>query len=240
VYSISGNLAVAGPKIDSPLIEHWDGTNWSIVACPNPGGASLTSVIALTASDAWAVGRYVTASNTAASLILKWDGVTWMRVQTPNPSNGAALYTLNDVAATSNNNAWAVGTDTQGSLALHWNGRSWQTAKVPGAQAGHLYRLYSVSAATPNAVWAAGATFNERSGKSATLMLHWSGRSWYVVRTPRPATLVGGTDELLSVSAGSGTSAWAVGSHGSRTSFTNSYPLTIGWNGTKWRAVPSP
>ena len=49
------------------LIEHWDGTAWSIVPGPNPGTADnyygtitneLYGVPAVSASDVWAVGMY--------------------------------------------------------------------------------------------------------------------------------------------------------------------------------------
>ncbi len=40
------------------LIEHWNGSSWSAIPSPNPGGQSqgLSSVAAVSASDVWAVG----------------------------------------------------------------------------------------------------------------------------------------------------------------------------------------
>src|SRR5687768_16944581 len=39
------------------LIEHWDGTQWSVVPSPNPtGGVELYGVSAAASDDVWAVG----------------------------------------------------------------------------------------------------------------------------------------------------------------------------------------
>jgi len=45
--------------IPSTLIEHWDGTSWSIVASPSPGSAATLSGAAAdpASGQAWAVGN---------------------------------------------------------------------------------------------------------------------------------------------------------------------------------------
>jgi hypothetical protein len=43
--------------IPSPLIEHWDGTSWTVVAAPSTGVSSLAAVAAATTGPAWAVGN---------------------------------------------------------------------------------------------------------------------------------------------------------------------------------------
>ena len=47
---------------DRTLIEHWNGTVWKVVPSPNLGGPSneniLAGVVATSASNAWAVGKY--------------------------------------------------------------------------------------------------------------------------------------------------------------------------------------
>lgn len=90
------------------LVEHWNGTAWTQVASPNPGGSfgdGLSGVAAVSSSNAWAVGSY---SNGAApqTLILHWNGTAWKHVTSPNltPPNF-----LSAVAASSATNVWAVG-----------------------------------------------------------------------------------------------------------------------------------
>jgi hypothetical protein len=38
------------------LIEHWDGSNWSIVGSPGSASWQLNGVAAVSANDVWAVG----------------------------------------------------------------------------------------------------------------------------------------------------------------------------------------
>lgn len=91
------------------LIEHWNGTKWSIVSSPTPGsGAGLFSVSAVSASDIWAVGNYGDPSlNAFQTLIERWDGSKWSVVSSPNGSLKDSR--LSGVSAGSSNNVWTVG-----------------------------------------------------------------------------------------------------------------------------------
>src|SRR5947207_12733994 len=53
------------------LIEHWDGTRWTIVPSPNVGTdvAYLFKVSAVSANDIWAIG-----TRNARTLAIHWDG----------------------------------------------------------------------------------------------------------------------------------------------------------------------
>ncbi len=77
------------------LIEHWNGTDWSIVSSPSPGtGAALYGVTASSATDVWAVGSYTpTGSSTAQTLTLNWNGTAWSTVTSPNASSGSSVLT---------------------------------------------------------------------------------------------------------------------------------------------------
>jgi hypothetical protein len=75
---------------------HWNGTTWTTVTTPNPGGTSpssgvniLTAVSARTASDAWAVGYFTSTPaggepNPDQTLILHWNGKSWTHATSPN------------------------------------------------------------------------------------------------------------------------------------------------------------
>jgi hypothetical protein len=91
----------AATYTSSTLIEHWNGTKWSIVPSPSPGsGAALTGVTTSNASNnVWAVGYYTpTGSSTAQTLTLNWNGSTWNKVASPNGSTGSSV--LASVATT--------------------------------------------------------------------------------------------------------------------------------------------
>src|SRR5438270_5385362 len=96
------------------LIDHWDGTTWSLISSPNPGANlnRLYGVTAISANDVWAVG----------SSILHWDGSSWSVVPSPNFGGFRA------VSAVSANDVWAVGAQNFGvvqSFIGHWNGSTW-------------------------------------------------------------------------------------------------------------------
>ena len=168
-----------GSEFDT-LILHWDGSAWTQVPSPNPGGALgsyLNSVSALSATDAWAVGR---AYDTP--LILHWDGSAWTQVAAPG-----GLVDLNGVVAVSATDAFAVG-NTFGGLdraaMLHWDGSRW-TKTHQGASSGraskrgHSQDLNAVSATSASDVWAVGTSTTYRHGiPSAPLLLHFDGSSW--------------------------------------------------------------
>ncbi len=95
----SFNAAVSGSG--QTLIEHYNGTKWSIVPSPSPGtNATLTGVTTSNASNnVWAVGYYTPAgSSTAQTLTLNWNGSTWNTVASPNGSSGSSV--LSSVATT--------------------------------------------------------------------------------------------------------------------------------------------
>src|SRR5437879_4702763 len=82
------------------LIEHWNGTQWSVVSSPQPNGwtSDLVGVAAISSNDVWAVGSYVTTTSTFI-LIEHWDGTQWSIVSSPNP--GAYRNNLNGIIAIS-------------------------------------------------------------------------------------------------------------------------------------------
>ena len=68
-----------GSPIDTATA-HWTGTAWSIVASPSPSATGrnlLSSVSAVSPSNAWAVGGYPNGSNVQTTLILHWNGKSW-------------------------------------------------------------------------------------------------------------------------------------------------------------------
>jgi hypothetical protein len=105
------------------LIEHWDGTAWTIVDSPSPGSEYnfLSGLHALSANDIWAVGSYWL--GTYRTLTLHWNGSGWSVVPSPNP--GSVENQLFGVAAVAPSDAWAVGYRYSGppsaNLVLHYN-----------------------------------------------------------------------------------------------------------------------
>jgi hypothetical protein len=85
----------------STLIEHFDGTSWSIVPSPSPGNfTGLSSVTTSSAANSvWAVGCDETPGTaTFQTLTEHWDGTAWSVV--PSPNAGSTTTCLSGVATT--------------------------------------------------------------------------------------------------------------------------------------------
>src|SRR5262249_5938891 len=55
-----------------PLIEHWDGTSWSVVSSPKlKQDGALNAVTAISTNNVWAVGFF---DNFQGDLVEHWDG----------------------------------------------------------------------------------------------------------------------------------------------------------------------
>jgi hypothetical protein len=96
-----------------PVVEHWNGTGWSIVASPSfPEGAFLRDVSARGPGDVWAAGLTFTGDTAAVHpLTLHWDGAAWTATGTV-PVASSDLLSVS--ARAGNDTVWAVGTTYPG------------------------------------------------------------------------------------------------------------------------------
>jgi hypothetical protein len=205
-FSLNPN--VLGVTDEATLVEHWNGTSWSIVTSPNVAnqGDQLTGIAAASASDIWAVGISA-AGGIQSTLTEHWNGSSWSVVTSPNTAAEDNL--LSGVTVVSSNDVWAVGTGDSpdygsGSIpiALHWNGASWSIVGASSPSGGGGDRFDAAVALRTNDVWAVGSTLG------ASLTEQWDGSFWHVVSSPTPPT---GAD-LVSASAAGVTDIWAVAS----------------------------
>src|SRR6266536_3281265 len=224
------------------LVQHWDGTSWSIVSPASFPGV-LYGVVALGPNDVWAVG---TENYPGRGLIEHWDGTTW----TATYLRFAAL--LRGVAAVGPRDIWAVGQrygrsnpfgDT--TLTLHFNGRVWSVVPSPSPLSGNSTDqnwLTSVSALAANDVWAVGRDGNHDGGPlDQTLVEHWNGARWTVVPSPNPGGASNDND-LWGVAAVAPGDVWAVGGVGAFLNPQFSTPLALRWDGSSWTqtGIPAP
>ncbi len=234
-----GGTDQSGPPYRS-LVEHWDGTSWSIVSPASFPGV-LYGVVALGPNDVWAVG---TENYPGRGLIEHWDGTTW----TATYLRFAAL--LRGLAAVGPRQIWAVGqrygrTDPFGdtTLTMRFNGSAWSRVPSPNPLSGNSSDqnwLTSVSAVAASDVWAVGRDGNHDGGPlDQTLTEHWDGARWTIVPSPDP----GGSsqdNDLWGVAAVATGDVWAVGGVGSFLSPAGSAPLAMHWDGSSWTQVSVP
>src|SRR5262249_39614478 len=132
----------AANYVRSTLVEHWNGTAWSIVSSPNSGGYDyLSSVAVVSSTDVWAVGSTAADDNSPSqTLVEHWNGTAWSVVSSSGP--GTRNNYLAAVAPIAANDVWAVGSyenvinGPYRTLIEHWNGTAWSV--VPSINIGSL------------------------------------------------------------------------------------------------------
>jgi hypothetical protein len=196
-------------NVSQTLIEHWNGSAWTITPSPSPGvhGDVLEGVTAISKNNAWAVGARQD-DFYQVPMAEHWNGSAWTVSTVPNPAGCTGHSYLTDVTAIAADSVWATGwcgsggsTPEQGYL-VRWNGSKWRIAAGYGDIPANT-ELYGVAAPHPHSVWAVG-TF--RAGGGA-LAMHWDGSTWTQQTIGAPQD----TANLKAVAAVTGRRAWAVG-----------------------------
>ncbi len=214
----------------------WGGETWKIVPNPIPDSStnsSLRGVAAVSSHDIWAVGYYVDKkTETYNALIEHWNGAQWRIVASPNPSK----IGLNAVAADRAHDAWAVGFINTGigggTLTEHWNGTSWSVVPSPNPADASSSTFSAVTALSPHNVWAVGSYVN-KSSDQLTLIEHWNGYQWSIVKSPNRPSRPHSANQLRGIAAISANNIWAVG-------ISNDKTLIEHWNGSRWSIIASP
>ena len=131
--------------VDQTLIEHWNGSQWSVVPSPNagPGDNILYGIAALSDTDIWAVGTTVDANDVTHPLAEHYDGTSWSVAPTVDPNGGAnTLYALDAVSSKSVYAVGQTGTSFPShALIEHWNGSAWSQLSSPADAAESLTSL---------------------------------------------------------------------------------------------------
>ena len=198
-----GSYGKNGAQLNQAL--RWNGTKWSLVGTPNPGGTAsaafnvLFGVRCNSSSDCWAVGYYEQ-GGAELNEALHWNGTKWSLFSTPTPAGTVSgdFNNLLDVWCTSTSSCWAVGEYGEfggpGEIifnqALHWNGKKWSYVITPnpgGTAENSASALDAVRCTSATNCWAVG-TYGFVGGPEILQneALHWNGNSWSQVTTPNP------------------------------------------------------
>lgn len=156
-----GSGAINTSSSRQTVIEHWDGTKWSIISSSNIGQGDnmLSGVAAISANDIWAAGNSLSGlSNTSQTLIEHWDGSSWSIISSPNVAN--LSNRLSGITWVSSGNVWAEGYSTNGAsssstLIEHWDGMTWSIVPSPNPTSFSMLQGITRLAATNN-VWVVG------------------------------------------------------------------------------------
>lgn len=227
-----------------PLIEHWNGSTWQIVASPGgssgvPGPASasnqLTSISAVSANDIWALGSQAARTNAPQSgngfviaanapLVEHWNGVKWMEKQLPASLQKGGLPLGGSIQAISANDVWSFNT----------------SALFNFSSAIHIQQLKPGTlppGSPPGVIVVSKPVFVKPLGASTATshILHWNGQSWNEMRLPSSLsknTLLGNVTVI------SDNNIWLLGTNSNPKDKKNEGANVIyHWDGSAWSSV---
>ncbi|MBV9008400.1 MAG: dockerin type I repeat-containing protein, partial [Verrucomicrobia bacterium] len=196
------------------VVEHYDGSSWSLVSTPTTtaAGGVLYNVACVSGNDCWAAGSTFTGL-VYQTLIEHYDGTAWSITSSPNSSNEENF--LYGITCTGVSDCWAVGYDyTQDAqlyrtLIEHYDGSSWSIVTSPNGSSQSNY-FQAVTCAGAGDCWAVGYYTDDADANIFTLTEYYDGTSWQVVNTPNPRSK-GDTNDLQAITCLSSGNCWAVG-----------------------------
>jgi hypothetical protein len=144
-------------------------------------------------------------------------------------ASGNSVPSLLAVSALADNQVWAVGSTGHGNAArpavAFWDGSSLQVVNLLGSASRGW--LEGVSALSSDDVWAVGSTTPGAASKSRSLVTHWDGQHWNLMRLP----VLPAASDLRDVKAFASDDVWAVGNAGADRA------LVLHFDGHAWRRV---
>ena len=208
ICTATGHFWSEEPDAEGAIALRYSGASFELSTLPKlNGGSTLEDVSCPSTSSCLATGYNGEGSKTLA---VAWDGAEWATQPSPTPS-GKAAY-LSGVACPKALSCVAVGRATgsgeTATLAVRLGG-SWTLESPPNPTYANTSYLNDVACPSANNCLAVGHS-SASEGKSITE--HWNGEAWTLIN--------GGADRFPgSVSCGSATVCWALGTQGTGSEF---------------------
>lgn len=178
----------------APVVLRWNGTDWQTTPVPAIN-AELKRII-VTATDAWASGRfYPVPFHSGIPMLLRWNGSAW--TQYDISSLGINATDIADLVADPSGGIWM---SIESSGLFHWSGNAWERIPNPNTNP-PLYLTAPLLAMDPDRIWSA-------NGIADYPLWHWDGSAWQQrpmgghVRNPAIQGMVRipGTNDILTLS----------------------------------------
>jgi hypothetical protein len=229
-----GLLSTGGCAADGIDVNYWNGASWSLLPATMalPGQTGFDAAIAASSTqNVWVFPILAGPGSKVHATAENWNGTDWTTVRLPVP------MLVNNAFAFSASDAWASArTDRGSTVMLRYNGSSWHRASLPGAPA-------QVSALSAKDMWALGPSAKTASAgvtRQVIVAMHWNGRVWRTLPTPRVRLPKGEGETVLAVAATGPGNVWWV-----ERPVTTKYQGKPGtrllhWNGKRWSSVPAP
>ncbi len=175
VFAVGQQAGAGFPS--KALIEHWDGTAWSVVPSPaDPAATALPLGVAATANSLTVVGQQETDTAPYKTYVAAGPA-SWLSAKLSiqnTPNSGAGGNDLFSAATAADGSTWAVGWDiinnktgNHDPLVLSEKGGVWSLVSSPslGGDSGFA----AITAIPGGGLWAVGVTGNSK-GNYATLI----------------------------------------------------------------------
>lgn len=229
---------VSGKFVQQTLIEHFDGTVWTVVPSPSPGALQniLFGVAAITDSDVWAVGAEQDASGLWHTLTEHWDGAAWSVVSAVDAgSSGNQFYAVKALAS---DDVYAVGQQAGAgfpnqALVENWNGKAWRVVSSPVDASASVLPLGAT--ATSSTLTLVGEQETDTAPYTTYVAAGTPGTE-SIQTTPNAG---GGENDLFATTTVADGSTWAVG-WDINTTTGNHDPLILQGKNGVWSLVASP
>jgi hypothetical protein len=241
-----------GPNITHIIAARWDGSTWTLLPAPNPGGVDATSELGSIscASDSFcvAVGDYTCAGiecpppvrGSVQPLVERWDGSSWSVMPLPYATGHAWLTS---VSCTSSTFCMAVGEHQYAVLSTfgeRWDGSSWipVTTLNPGEALGYAFdAVTGVSCTSPLFCMAVGVFGSFDTNGFQTAAQQWNGTSWTLTATANPSPAPSGYRGMTGVSCVTSSFCVSSGLFGPSPTPLGPDPFETfaeRWDGTRW------
>jgi hypothetical protein len=194
------------------LTEHWNGSQWSVVAAIDAGatGNQFYAVTAISSDNVYAVGQQAGAGFPNRALIEQWNGESWRIVSSPADASASDLPLGVTATASSLTLVGQRETDTAPYTTYVAAGRPTALAiqTTPNAGTGEN-DLFAAATATDGSTWAVGWEIDTTTGNHDPLILQGKNGVWSLVSTPSLA--LGSDSGFAAIATIPGGGLWAVG-----------------------------
>src|SRR5207237_722500 len=157
------------------LVDEWNGSTWTIIASPDPGGAgpSVFQGVACPAPTACvAVGYYFdNPTNSDRPLIANWNGSTWIQAQV---SGESVQYPI-AISCSSVSACSAIGNSAGAMEAWTLKGSSWTTSSPPAVPSSFSNSLAAIGCASSTWCVVVGTYNKSKTSFPLPLADSWDG-----------------------------------------------------------------
>ncbi len=187
------NSVRRSPTLSGTGVLRWTGRHWgSAVLLP----ATVLAAVAPTARDVWVFGDNATSVTFfGAPYAARFNGTSWKPVRVPVTGFLASAPSASDIWVAGLSAKAAPGT---GSVAImHYNGKAWRSTPLPGLGQSKTLRPIAAGIAAVGAsdAWASVVDLPVPGGGTSSaksLLLHWNGVKWAVIKVPAPGAAATG------------------------------------------------